>query len=126
MYKVFKIAFLVMFLSFFSQKMEANAYVNFYAVESAINQEVATISTDDFDYQILGLPDEIQYQFSNSNLKVNFSLTQKKIVNKYFSISLFKREQYFSDKIELLWKFCQKNKISFTTDKIIFPFHYFW
>ena len=126
MFKVFKIIVFFVLLSFFNQKSVANTTVVFYSYESYSDIKQSTVVENDVDFQSLGLPNEINYRLSSSNLKVDFSSVQKKLLLKSLSSSLFKREQNFTNKIKLLWLFCSTNDISFTTFKIIFPFHYFW
>lgn len=126
MFKVFKIIVFFVLLSFFNQKSVANTTVVFYSYESYSDIKQSTVVENDVDFQSLGLPNEINYRLSSSNLKVDFSSVQKKLLLKSLSNSLFKREQNFTNKIKLLWLFCSTNDISFTTFKIIFPFHYFW
>ncbi len=126
MFKVFKIIVFFVLLSFFNQKSVANTTVVFYSYESYSDIKQSTVVENDVDFQSLGLPNEINYRLSSSNLKVDFSSVQKKLLLKSLSNSLFKREQNFTNKIKLLWLFCSINDISFTTFKIIFPFHYFW
>lgn len=126
MFKVFKIIVFFVLLSFFNQKSVANTTVVFYSYESYSDIKQSTVVENDVDFQSLGLPNEINYRLSSSNLKVDFSSVQKKLLLKSLSNSLFKREQNFTNKIKLLWLFCSTNDISFTTFQIIFPFHYFW
>lgn len=126
MFKVFKIIVFFVLLSFFNQKSVANTTVVFYSYESYSDIKQSTVVENDVDFQSLGLPNEINYRLSSSNLKVDFSSVQKKLLLKSLSNSLFKREQNFANKIKLLWLFCSKNDVSFTAFQIIFPFHYFW
>ena len=126
MFKVFKIIVFFVLLSFFNQKSVANTTVVFYSYESYSDIKQSTVVENDVDFQSLGLPNEINYRLSSSNLKVDFSSVQKKLLLKSLSNSLFKREQNFTNKIKLLWLFCSTNDISFTAFQIIFPFHYFW
>lgn len=126
MFKVFKIIVFFVLLSFFNQKSVANTTVVFYSYENYSDIKQSTVVENDVDFQSLGLPNEINYRLSSSNLKVDFSSVQKKLLLKSLSNSLFKREQNFTNKIKLLWLFCSTNDISFTTFQIIFPFHYFW
>ena len=113
-------------LSFFTQKSEANTTLIFYSYENSSDQKQTTVSSNDSNFQDLGLPNELNYRLVNSNFKVDFSSVQKKLFVKFLSNCHFQREQYFKDKVKLLWSFCNTNDISFTTFQIIFPFHYFW
>ena len=126
MFKNFKVIVLFIMLSFFAQKSEANTTLIFYSYENSSDQKQTTVSSNDSNFQDLGLPNELNYRLVNSNFKVDFSSVQKKLHVKSLSNCYFQRELYFRDKVKLLWSFCSTNDISFTTFQIIFPFHYFW
>jgi hypothetical protein len=126
MYKGFKLILVFVLLSFFSQKMEATIIINLNSVENTPNEKQTSIVTNESGFQSFGITNEIHYQFSNSNLTIDSSIANKKLLVKFLCNSLSKKEQHFTDKVQLLLTFCNKNEVSFSAVQIIFPFHYFW
>lgn len=126
MYKGFKIILVFVLLSFFSQKMEATTIINLNSVENTTIKKQTSIVTNESGFQSFGITNEIHYQFSNSNLTFDSSIANKKLLVKFLCNSLSKKEQRFTDKVQLLLMFCNKNEVSFSAVQIIFPFHYFW
>jgi hypothetical protein len=126
MYKGFKIILVFVLLSFFFQKMEATTIINLNSVEKTSYKKQTSITTIESGFQSFGISNEIHYQFYNSNLIFDSSLANKKLLVKFLCNSLSKKEQHFTDKVQLLLMFCNKNEVSFSAVQIIFPFHYFW
>jgi translation initiation factor 2 beta subunit (eIF-2beta)/eIF-5 len=126
MYKGFKLILVFVLLSFFSQKMEATIIINLNSVENTPNEKQTSIVTNESGFQSFGITNEIHYQFPNSNLIIDSSIANKKLLVKFLCNSLSKKEQHFTDKVQLLLTFCNKNEVSFSAVQIIFPFHYFW
>ena len=126
MYKGLKLILVLVLLSFFSQKIEAETTINFNSVEKTSYKKQASITTNESGFQSFGITNEIHYQFSNSNLTFDSSLANKKLLVKFLCNSLSKKEQHFTNKVQLLWTFCDKKEVSFSAIQIIFPFHFFW
>jgi hypothetical protein len=126
MYKGFKLILVFVLLSFFFQKMEATTIINLNSVENTTIKKQTSIVTNESGFQSFGITNEIHYQFSNSNLTFDSSLANKKLLVKFLCNSLSKKEQHFTNKVQLLWTFCDKKEVSFSAIQIIFPFHFFW
>ncbi|WP_339887041.1 hypothetical protein [uncultured Flavobacterium sp.] len=104
--------------------MEANTTSEFKTTTSTEKQ--STLTSNDNSLKTLGLLNESHFQISAPHLNVSSTVALKKYILKFLYSSSISKEKYFSNKVNIIWTFCNQKEIFFSAVQVIFPFHYFW